>query len=93
MEVYRYWTRSKLEEAHKNGAIHSYQPSFRFPKHIFVLPNNPLLWGQERTNYIAEHIRNNHRGRDDDGLVLFKFEVFQTDPDINDFPAPFGAGG
>ncbi len=84
MEVYRYWTSGKLAEARSAGKIESNYPRTfpRFPRHIFVLPENPLAWGTENMRKLVWNVNLNHRRRSDDQLVLLRFNIAEDDPAV-----------
>lgn len=82
MEVFRYWTRSKLDRARNKGRVESFQPKFRYPHYVFVLPCDSMLWGEKRMHLLASQVRSFHRSSREDGLVLFSFDIQPNDPDI-----------
>lgn len=96
MEVFRYWTASRMEEARRLGKIKSHHPvTFRrYPQHIFVFPNDPLVWGTELTIQTIDNIRRNHARRPD-VLILFRLTISSENPNIfirdlyGDIPNPW----
>jgi hypothetical protein len=84
MEVYRYWTSSRLAEARSLGRIESNYPKTfpRFPRHIFVLPGDPTLWGEDHMNKLIWNVNLNHKSGSRDGLVLLRLSVSENDPNI-----------
>ena len=84
MEVFKYWTKQKVDQARLLGRIESFHPetAFRYPRHIFVLPEHPLRWDLEHMRKLIFSVIINHRNRSSDSLALLKFDIQEDDPDI-----------